>query len=53
MLTRAGKSLLFAVSVVLCELMAGFFFAYSLSVVPALETLSASEYVTVLQEINA
>ncbi|SDD52226.1 hypothetical protein SAMN05192552_102810 [Natrinema hispanicum] len=29
--------------------MAGFFFAYSLSVVPALETLSASEYVTVLQ----
>lgn len=43
---------LLAVSVVLSGLMAGFFFAYSLSVVLALETLSASEYVTVMQEIN-
>jgi len=43
---------LLAVSVVLSGLMAGFFFAYSSSVVLALETLSASEYVTVMQEIN-
>jgi uncharacterized membrane protein len=32
--------------------MAGFFFAYSVSVVLALQTLSASEYTTVMQEIN-
>lgn len=32
--------------------MAGFFFAYSVSVVLALETLSGSEYMTVMQEIN-
>jgi uncharacterized membrane protein len=43
---------LLAVSAVLGGLMAGFFFAYSASVVLALRTLSASEYTTVMQEIN-
>ena len=43
---------LLAVSAVLGGLMAGFFFAYSASVVLALRTLSASEYTTVIQEIN-
>lgn len=42
----------FAVSAVLAGLMAGFFFAYSVSVVLALETLSSSAYATVMQEIN-
>jgi uncharacterized membrane protein len=41
-----------AVSAVLGGLMAGFFFAYSASVVLALKALSASEYTTVMQEIN-
>ncbi|KAB1186532.1 MULTISPECIES: DUF1772 domain-containing protein [Haloferax] len=41
-----------AVSAVLGGLMAGFFFAYSVSVVLALETLSSSEYTNVMQEIN-
>jgi uncharacterized membrane protein len=41
-----------AVSAVLGGLLAGFFFAYSVSVVLALETLSSSEYTTVMQEIN-
>lgn len=44
--------LLIAVSAVLAGLMAGFFFAYSVSVVLALETVSASVYTTVMQEIN-
>lgn len=44
--------LLLTVSAVLCGLMAGLFFAYSVSVVLALETLSASVYTTVMQEIN-
>ncbi|WP_157972468.1 DUF1772 domain-containing protein [Saliphagus sp. LR7] len=43
---------LLLVSAVLGGLMAGFFFAYSVSVVLALRTLSASEYTTVMQEIN-
>jgi len=43
---------LLAVSAVLGGLMAGFFFAYSASVVLALRTLPASEYTTVMQEIN-
>jgi len=50
----SGRPLVFllVVSAVLGGLMAGFFFAYSASVVPALRTLSASEYTTVMQEIN-
>ena len=43
---------LLVVSAALCGLMAGFFFAYSVSVVLALETLSGSEYIPVMQEIN-
>jgi len=43
---------LLAISAVLGGLMAGFFFAYSASVVLALQTLSASEYTAVMQEIN-
>jgi uncharacterized membrane protein len=43
---------LLVVSAVLCGLMAGFFFAYSVSVVLALESLSGSEYIPVMQEIN-
>ncbi|MFC7768598.1 MULTISPECIES: DUF1772 domain-containing protein [Salinirubellus] len=43
---------LLALSAVLGGLMAGFFFAYSASVVLALRTLSAPEYTTVMQEIN-
>lgn len=43
---------LLAASAILGGLMAGFFFAYSASVVLALRTLSASEYTTVMQEIN-
>uniref|UniRef100_UPI00356A053B hypothetical protein n=1 Tax=Salinigranum sp. TaxID=1966351 RepID=UPI00356A053B len=43
---------LLAVSAVLGGLMAGFFFAYSVSVVLALQTLSAPEYTKVMQEIN-
>jgi uncharacterized membrane protein len=43
---------LVAVSAVLAGLMAGFFFAYSASVVLALRTLSGPEYTTVMQEIN-
>ena len=50
----SGRPLVFllVVSAVLGGLMAGFFFAYSASVVLALRTLSASEYTTVMQEIN-
>ncbi|WP_435157023.1 DUF1772 domain-containing protein [Haladaptatus sp. DFWS20] len=44
--------LLVTVSAALAGLMAGFFFAFSVSVVLALETLSASAYTTVMQEIN-
>lgn len=44
--------LLLTVSVLLIELMAGFFFAYSISVVLALETLSASAYTNMIQEIS-
>jgi uncharacterized membrane protein len=43
---------LLALSAVLGGLMAGFFFAYSASVVLALRTLSAPEYTTIMQEIN-
>lgn len=43
---------LLAFSAVLGGLMAGFFFAYSASVVLALRTLSGSAYTTVMQEIN-
>lgn len=39
-------------SAVLGGLMAGFFFAYSVSVVLALETLSSSDYTNVMQQIN-
>jgi uncharacterized membrane protein len=39
-------------SAALSGLMAGFFFAYSASVVLALGTLSGSEYTKVIQEIN-
>lgn len=45
-------TLLLTVSAVLGGLMAGLFFAYSVSVVLALETLSASAYTTVMQSIN-
>lgn len=44
--------ILFSLSAILGGLMAGFFFAYSVSVVLALETLSASAYTTVIQDIN-
>lgn len=43
---------LFAASTILIGLMAGLFFAYSVSVVLALETLSASTYTRVMQSIN-
>lgn len=43
---------LLVASTVLVGIMAGFFFAYSASVVLALETLSASAYTTVMQPIN-
>ncbi|WP_158413687.1 anthrone oxygenase family protein [Haladaptatus cibarius] len=43
---------LIAVSTIFTGLMAGFFFAYSVSVVLALDTLSAATYTTVMQEIN-
>jgi uncharacterized membrane protein len=45
-------ALFVAVSAVLCGLMAGLFFAYSVSVVLTLETLSASTYTRVMQSIN-
>lgn len=38
---------------VLCGLMAGFFFAYSASVVIALQTMTAEGYTNVMQPINA
>jgi uncharacterized membrane protein len=44
--------LLLALSAVLGGIMAGFFFAYSVSVVLALQPLSGSEYTTVMQKIN-
>jgi uncharacterized membrane protein len=44
--------LLLAVSALLGGLMAGFFSAFSVSVVLALQTLSAPAYTTMLQEIN-
>ncbi|MFC6722969.1 DUF1772 domain-containing protein [Halobium palmae] len=49
-----GRPIVFllAISTVLGGLMAGFFFAYSVSVVLALRTLSAAEYTTVMKEIN-
>ncbi len=43
---------LFAASTILIGLMAGLFFAYSVSVVLALETLPASAYTQVMQSIN-
>ncbi len=43
---------LFATSAILGGIMAGFFFAYSASVVLALETLSADAYTTVMRPIN-
>lgn len=44
--------LLVATSTVLCGLMAGLFFAYSVSVVLTLDTLAASTYTRVMQSIN-
>lgn len=44
--------LLFTVSIIFIGAMAGLFFAYSVSVVLALDTLSASVYTTVMQSIN-
>jgi uncharacterized membrane protein len=43
---------LLTVSIVLSGVMAGFFFAYSASVVLALDTLTGSAYTTVMQSIN-
>jgi uncharacterized membrane protein len=44
--------LLTAISAILGGLMAGFFFAYSVSVVLALDTLPGSDYTLIMQQIN-
>jgi uncharacterized membrane protein len=44
--------LLFTISIFLVGTMAGLFFAYSVSVVLALDTLSASVYTRVMQSVN-
>lgn len=45
-------TLLYTVSILFSGIMAGLFFAYSVSVVLAFDTLSASAYTTVMKSIN-